>query len=170
MIDSLQHNLFISLGLLMLSINSAHTEQLDNFSSDGCSQFPDGTLTQQDLWCDCCIAHDVAYWQGGSRKQKKKADETLRECVLQKTGNSLLANTMYYGVTLGGSPVFPTWYRWSYGWRYGRGFQPLNPYEKQQVEEKLQHYRLSMPQSSCDFEHPLKILIKKEVRGLLEPE
>jgi hypothetical protein len=24
------------------------------------------------------------------------------------------------------------------------------------VREKLQHYRLSMPQSSCNVEHPLK--------------
>lgn len=167
---SLHHKLTISLGLLILSINIVHTGQLDDFSSDGCSQFPDGTLTRQDLWCDCCVNHDIAYWQGGSRKQKKQADQTLRECVLQKTGNSLLADTMYYGVTLGGSPVYPTWYRWGYGWHYGHGFQPLNQYEKQMVEEKLQHYQMTMPQSSCDFEHPVKIMIRKEMHELLQQD
>jgi hypothetical protein len=144
-----------------------NAESLQDFRSDGCSQFPDGTWTQQDLWCSCCITHDIAYWQGGSRKQKKQADQALRKCVLEKTGNQLLADTMYYGVTLGGSPIFPTWYRWGYGWYYGRGYQSLYAYEKQLVREKLQQYYLTMPTSACDFEHPLKLLLKDELREFL---
>jgi len=167
MLVRLHYKIVISLGLLMISVNSVIAGQLDDFSSDGCSQFPDGTFTQQDLWCDCCITHDIAYWQGGSRQQKKQADLALRECVLQKTGNSILANSMYYGVTIGGSPVFFTWYRWGYGWRYGRGYQSLNLYEKQRVIEKLQHYRLSMPQSSCNVEHPLKRKVITEWENLI---
>ena len=158
----LHNKIVICLGLLMLSFNGVIAGQLDDFSSDGCSQFPDGTIAQQDLWCDCCITHDIAYWQGGNRQQKKQADLTLRKCVLQKTGNSILANSMYYGVTLGGSPVFFTWY----GWRYGRGYQSLNQYEKQMVIEKLQLYRLSMPQSFCNFEHPLKRKVTTEWQNL----
>ena len=152
----------------LLAIKLAAAGQLEDFRSDGCSLFPDGTLLQQDLWCECCIAHDIAYWQGGSRKQKSQADETLRQCVQQKTGNTTLADTMYYGVTIGGLPVFPTWYRWGYGWRYGRGFQALNTNEIQQVEEKLLHYRQSLTPFSCDGEHPLKILLKNEMRELLQ--
>lgn len=158
----------IRIALLMISINSVIAGQLDDFSSDGCSQFPDGTFTQQDLWCSCCITHDIAYWQGGNRKQKKQSDQALRECVLQKTGNSMLANSMYYGVSLGGSPIFFTWYRWGYGWRYGRGYQSLNQYEKQMVFEKLQQYQLSMSHSSCDFEHPVKRKITTEWRRLIK--
>jgi len=90
--------------------------QLDDFSSDGCSLFPDGTLANKNLWCDCCFEHDIAYWQGGNREQKKQADKILRICIQQKTGNSLLASSMYYAVTIGGFPIFPTWYRWGYGW------------------------------------------------------
>lgn len=74
---------------------------------------------------------------------------------------------MYYGVTFGGSPVFPTWYRWGYGWRYGRGFQSLNLYEKQQVEEKLQRYFVATPPGFCDFEHPIKLMLEKELHRLL---
>mgnify|MGYP000435623119 CR=1 FL=1 len=165
--NCLGYKIFI-LALLILFNQSITAGQLDSFSSDGCSQFPDGTLDHENLWCDCCIAHDIAYWQGGNRKQKKRADNSLRECVLQKTGNTMLANIMYYGVTLGGSPVFPTWYRWGYGWRYGRGFQSLDRYEKQQVNEKLQNYRLFMPQSSCDFEHPVKTKAKVELQKLID--
>lgn len=53
---------------LSLATQSVMAGGLDDFSSDGCSQFPDGTFTQENLWCDCCITHDIAYWQGGSRK------------------------------------------------------------------------------------------------------
>ncbi|MCF7969752.1 MAG: hypothetical protein K9L22_01115 [Methylococcaceae bacterium] len=163
-----KHCLAYTLISLCLSIQCVGAAELADFSSDGCSQFPDGTFAQQDLWCDCCITHDIAYWQGGSRQQKKQADAALRQCVLQKTDNSLLADTMYYGVTLGGSPVFPVWYRWGYGWRYGRGFQSLNQYEQQQVTDKLQQYVVSMPYSSCDFDYPVKVFIEQEVRSLLK--
>jgi len=157
----------LSLVLFMLTIDSVNAEQLDDFSSDGCSQFPDGTLGQQDLWCDCCITHDIAYWQGGTQAQKQQADIELRACVLHKTESSLLASTMYYGVTWGGSPIFPVWYRWGYGWQYGRGFLSLSADEKALVEVKLQQYYLTLPGSSCDFEHPIKKMIRKEVQTLL---
>ena len=133
------------LSSFVLSLNIALAGQLDDFSSDGCSLFPDGTLNEENLWCDCCFVHDVAYWQGGNRQQKELADEALRGCVLQKTANSLLADIMYYGVVFGGSPVFPNWYRWGYGWRYGRGFQSLSKDEKSKVKEKFKQYRESTP-------------------------
>lgn len=162
------HKFFIS-SLLIFSFNQAIAEQLDNFSSDGCSQFPDGTLMQENLWCDCCIAHDITYWQGGSQEQKEQADRVLQSCVLQKTDNKLLAGTMYYGVVLGGSPVFPTGYRWGYGWQYGRGYQSLSFLEKQQVKDKLQNYWMSIPQTQafCDFEHPLNKGVKSRLKKLL---
>lgn len=154
----------------MLSLDIALAGQLNDFSSDGCSLFPDGTPGEQTLWCDCCFTHDIAYWQGGNRKQKEQADEALRECVLQKTASRLLANSMYYGVKLGGSPVFPSWYRWAYGWRYGRGFQSLNQYEKQRVAKKLQQYRESTPKSKsfCELDQSanLKAKIKKIITEL----
>ncbi|MCK4840575.1 MAG: hypothetical protein KAT04_01685 [Methylococcales bacterium] len=157
----------ISFSLLVILSNNVYADQLANFSSDGCSQFPDGTLTQTDLWCECCISHDLAYWQGGSQKQKQQADKTLRDCVLQKTNNKLFANIMYYGVTVGGLPVFPTWYRWGYGWRYGRGFQSLNLYEQQLVEIRLQHYHLSTPFLACEFDYPPRIYLQKQWKKLI---
>ncbi|MGR9051604.1 MAG: hypothetical protein ACU84J_03065, partial [Gammaproteobacteria bacterium] len=122
---------------MLILCATASAGELASFRSDGCSLFPDGTPTQTDLWCACCIKHDIAYWQGGTRAQKRVADQSLRECVERQTGNSVLADTMYYGVTVGGLPVFPTWYRWGYGWSYGRGFRPLEPGEKEIVAQKL---------------------------------
>lgn len=153
----------IPAAVLWILSGTACAGGLDDFRSDGCSLFPDGTPLRQDLWCECCIAHDVAYWQGGSRRQKETADLALRECVARTTGNEVLAATMYYGVVLGGSPVFPTWYRWGYGWRYGRGFRSLDRYEKQRVREKLQQHRLLSPPSSCDIVNPLETLIEGRI-------
>lgn len=157
-------------GFLLFLARFAGAEPLADFRSDGCSLFPDGTLLRQDLWCECCIAHDIAYWQGGTRKQKQRADRVLRDCVAAKTGSDLLAETMYYGVTVGGSPVFPTWYRWGYGWRYGRGFRALERYEKQRVAEKLQHYRLLTPPAACRIEHPLETIIREGMGAWLPRE
>src|ERR1017187_9864159 len=106
------------------------TSTINSFSSDGCSLFPNGSLKDPILWCDCCFKHDIAYWQGGSFEDRKEADKALRSCVFARTGNKLLADTMYYGVRIGGKPAFPTWFRWGYGWNYGREYEPLTDEEK----------------------------------------
>lgn len=154
--------------LCVFSTLSVKAEKLSDFSSDGCSQFPDGTFAQNKLWCDCCITHDIAYWQGGSKVKKTQADKELRTCILNKTNNRLLADTMYFGVIIGGLPIYPVWYRWGYGWPYGRGFQILNQFEKQQVEIKLKRYLVTATPGFCEFEHPVKLMIEKEIGDFLE--
>jgi hypothetical protein len=92
---------------------------LSPFTSDGCSLFPDKDYQRGDSWCACCIEHDYAYWKGGTDAERLAADRALAECVRKSTGDSALAQLMYSGVRAGGSEVFPTWYRWGYGWPYG---------------------------------------------------
>lgn len=150
--NRLRRHRTVCLILLLVAPVLTHAGQLNDFRSDGCSLFPDGTPFRQDLWCDCCMAHDLAYWQGGTRQQKRQADQALRRCVAEKTGSTVLADAMYFGVRLGGSPVFPTWYRWGYGWRYGRGFRSLNGYEQKQIEEKIRHYQQDRSLSYCDIQ------------------
>jgi len=162
-----KHQRLILIVLILIS-SSAIAEQLKPFTSDGCSQFPDGTLNEKNLWCGCCITHDIAYWQGGSRQQKKQADEALRSCVLNSTKNSLLAETMYIGVRLGGLPIFPVWYRWSYGWEYGRGFQALKQEEKQLVATQLNQYKSTLAKPYCDFEYPPTTMIKESWQDLID--
>jgi hypothetical protein len=123
--------------------------ELGDFWSDGCSLFPDGTLQDRSLWCDCCFNHDIAYWRGGTEEERKAADQTLRACVLEHIGNNTLATTMYDGVRVGGSPVFPTWYRWGYGWEYGRGYEPLTQEEQKQAAEKLDRYKQTHSSGYC---------------------
>lgn len=120
------------------------------FSSDGCSLFPDGTFDDRNKWCDCCQQHDLAYWQGGSADARNQADLILRDCIRQRTGNQALAETIYLGVRTGGHPALPTWYRWGYGWPYGRGYQPLSEEERWQVQEQIDVYRQQHPAGYCE--------------------
>lgn len=127
----------------------AGSPDLADFSSDGCSLFPDRSLISEADWCACCLEHDIAYWQGGTAEERLLADRALRDCVLEKTGNAELAELMYTGVRFGGGPLFPTWYRWGYGWEYGRGYEPLNDEEKALVEEKLAAWYADSADSPC---------------------
>jgi len=141
--------LLLTLILLSLAVSAAPAAELAPFQSDGCSLFPDGTWADRNKWCGCCQQHDIAYWQGGTAAQRQAADEALRGCVLEKTGDARLAETMYLGVRAGGHPVFPTWYRWGYGWSYGRGYAPLTTEEQQQAQVLLESYWRQHPQGYC---------------------
>jgi len=120
--------------MLVLFLSApASADELKPFTSDGCSSFPDGTPSQQDLWLQCCTAHDRAYWKGGTYQQRLDADLELRGCVAQ-VDEPEIAAVMLVGVRVGGSPVFPTRYRWGYGWTWPRWYRPLSEEELQQVE------------------------------------
>jgi hypothetical protein len=127
--------------LLLLLPASVLSTELSTFSTDGCSAFPEGTIAQQSLWFDCCISHDLAYWKGGSFAQRQQADLELGQCVA-RLGEPDIAQLMYRGVRIGGTPHIPTPFRWGYGWPFARGYKPLNEEEKQQVREQLQAFQL----------------------------
>ena len=144
------HRIFILfLACMILSCGCAVAADLQAFSSDGCSLFPDGNLKDRALWCDCCFTHDVAYWQGGTEEERLQADKILRECVLKRTDSKTLADLMYEGVRAGGNPAFPMWYRWGYGWDYGRGYAPLTKKELREVRDKLEEFSRKQPQDYC---------------------
>ncbi len=117
------------------------SSELKAFKSDGCSAFPDGSLAQNDLWLGCCMQHDYDYWQGGSYEQRRASDLALQACVAE-IGEIEVAELMLAGVRVGGSPYWPTTYRWGYGWPYGRGYKVLTAEERQQVERQIKAQQL----------------------------
>lgn len=123
----------IILIVLLSSLNTACAGDLKPFESDGCSVFPDGTYQQKDLWLACCINHDKAYWQGGTYEQRKDADAGMQACI-KAVGEPEIAKIMLAGVRVGGSPYFPTSYRWAYGWPYLRGYKALSAEELKKVQ------------------------------------
>ncbi|MBN1407854.1 MAG: hypothetical protein JW956_08700 [Calditrichaceae bacterium] len=133
-------SLMLIFGLNIYTTGCGSTKTLKPFSSDGCSLFPDRSMTNNEDWCECCVEHDKAYWRGGTDEERAQADSLFKVCILVKTQDEPLAEMMYLGVRLGGSPYFPTWYRWGYGWNYQRGYAPLTKEEKKIVQKLLDDY------------------------------
>jgi len=105
---------------------------LQPFKTDGCSSFPDGTAQDNELWLPCCIAHDYAYWKGGTYRDRMDADNELKRCVAD-VGEPEIALLMLAGVRIGGTPFLPTRFRWGYGWPHMRGYKALTEEELDQV-------------------------------------
>ncbi len=127
--------------ILSVFLCGCHTSsKLKPFSSDGCSLFPDRAELLQKDWFACCLEHDIAYWRGGTQGERLAADRAFKACILEKTGDRTLAELMYEGVRLGGSPYFPSWYRWGYGWNFRRGYKPLSPKEREMVRQRMEAY------------------------------
>ncbi len=89
------------------------------FVTDGCSGWFD-----RDWDLACCVEHDIAYWCGGTREQRRRTDAEFGECVAANTSR-VVGLGMRLGVRLGGHPLFPTSYRWGYGHTY-RACYPSN--------------------------------------------
>ena len=123
--------------VLLLGSPLVLADELRDFTSDGCSAFPDGTFDEKDLWHSCCVLHDLAYWIGGRSDEREAADQALKTCV-EAVGKPDIAQLMLAGVRVGGSPWLPTQFRWAYGWPYLRGYKEVDEDEAQQVAEKMQ--------------------------------
>ena len=127
---------FCTVLAVCLCVGCAVPTRIDPFTTDGCSDFPDGTALHKTLWRSCCVAHDKAYWQGGTYDERRAADAALRRCV-SNVGEPGIAALMLAGVRVGGSPYWPTRFRWGYGWSWPRGYGALTPAEREQVQKAL---------------------------------
>lgn len=105
------------------------TNELLPFSSDGCSDFPDGS------WRNCCVDHDTKYWIGGTEDERIKADQDLKACV-SKVAGSVLGEIMYLGVRMGGGPRNSS-FRWGYGWKLNRGYKSVSEDVRAKAEKIL---------------------------------
>jgi len=66
------------------------------FVYDGCTLFPN-TLPGLDLK-EACFGHDVAYYHGGSKEERKAADKRLKE---EASAQGLFGQIMQYPVYIG---------------------------------------------------------------------
>lgn len=88
------------------------------FFTDGCTAWPDKVVHQ------CCVVHDMDYWCGGSREDRKLADSRLRECaeaIYGEESGPFLGWMLEAGATAGGSPHLRTSWRWGFGHDYAEG-------------------------------------------------
>lgn len=109
---------------------------LRDFTTDGCTGAPEGTRSDPDAWLHACLGHDLRYWQGGTRKQRREADRLLRK-EISDAGYPGMGNLAFVAVRLGGSALWPTPFRWGHGWdQYPRFYRPLTAAEENEVRKK----------------------------------
>ncbi|WP_413560586.1 hypothetical protein [Bdellovibrio sp. HCB209] len=120
--------------------DSLNLEKIQPFTSDGCSMSPNGPRAKPNGFLECCVNHDLAYWQGGTLEQKQTADLALQACITENS-NEKIGKVFYEAVSLGGGPQFNTSFRWGYGWPKRRTYEALNHTERKSVEQELQNIR-----------------------------
>jgi hypothetical protein len=80
--------------------NSASGE---SFESDGCTAW-----FNVGAYRNCCVEHDLAYFQAKGWRARLRADNRLFTCVAKKgLGYGVTAPVMWLGVRIFGSPWFP---------------------------------------------------------------
>ena len=84
------------------------------------SSLPDGS------WVSCCVEHDIPYWCGGTRDERRAADARFRQCVAD-ADHPWLAAWMEWGVRVGGHPWIPAGWRWGFGHPYPEGYGAPDP-------------------------------------------
>ena len=97
------------------------------FKTDGCS----GGMSRAwrvlrgkpPPWEGHCVTHDRAYHPGGSRRERREADQRLRAAVT-RNGYPGWALVIWAAVRIGGHPLLPLPWRWGFGWKYPRGYRP----------------------------------------------
>ncbi len=125
------------------SIHANANPKLKPFTTDGCSSFPDGTLSQPTLWRHCCVVHDIDYWMAGENSIRLNSNSALGICVNESLNHNYefpFGLAMAIGTNLGGSQKLPTSWKWSYGWTGTKKKIDSKTIiaEKLQVQEKLE--------------------------------
>jgi len=105
-------SIFVSSNLIAQGTkNNLPKEVPADFTSDGCSLFPDCNYRH------CCIEHDKDYYSGGSGKERWRSDNRLYRCVRRSNGwqNEIIAPVIWLGVRVFGVSFLPTPFRWGFG-------------------------------------------------------
>jgi hypothetical protein len=98
--------------------------------------FIEGPFDKPNLWAHCCFEHDLRYWFGGTKADKKFSDVQLRECVREVAG-SFWANLMYRGVRLGALSPIKFKYVWGWAWSPKRDKSKLTRSEVDYIIQRL---------------------------------
>ena len=86
--------------LISFSVMAKEDGNLKPFLTDYCTAYSEGTREHPDLWKHCCIEHDLYFWAGGSRDERKQTDLRLKHCV-EATGEVEIARLIYLAVSIG---------------------------------------------------------------------
>jgi hypothetical protein len=158
--------LLLIFGVLVFS-QAAFSANLRPFQTDYCTNFPNGTAANKELWKECCVQHDLYLWAGGTKDERLAVDRQLKRCVLSK-GAPVPAWVMYLGVRIGSqSPIRYKEKEWGNAWNLGEKdpharYQALSREEVQLLENEL------MLHPSGDLSVDLLNSFFKDLQGRLQ--
>lgn len=133
----------MALIFLLLTSFWAQATELRPFESDGCTMSPDGTLRDRTKWKECCVAHDLRLWGGGTKDERIQADLDLRACMNEKAG-ARIAKIFWLGVKLGShSPIKLPNKQWGNAWYENSGYRALSAEEIDQLILNIQEFDIS---------------------------
>lgn len=129
------------------------------FTTDFCTGYFDGTLDRPGLWEDCCVAHDLLLWAGGTTQDRTIADLDLKFCVKEK-GAPTHSVLMWLGVRIGSlSPVKLEGKHWGNAWGDEVRKTKLSPEEIDLLTAELKKSTIEIkPELTQDFLEQLKRL------------
>ena len=110
-----------------------------DFKTNGCTMFPEGTVSNPKQWEHCCTEHDLYFWAGGTKNERDLADLGLRDCVIQ-TGAREIGRLMYAGVRAGyRSPIRLGKESWGNAWQGSRvAYSKLDETETVEILQSLE--------------------------------
>lgn len=127
----------ILLLIVIISTSFAFAEELRPFKTDYCTNFPEGTKEEPELWKHCCLDHDLFMWAGGNKIERNKADLGLKECVLA-TGKKFQAELMYRAIRAGSlSPFKYPNMKWNNRWKNRPDYQSLTEADIEQIQTEI---------------------------------
>jgi hypothetical protein len=111
--------------------------ELKEFKSDYCTNFPEGTREFPHQWKHCCLIHDLYFWAGGDKGDRKQADLELKSCITQ-SGSPYIARLMYLAVRAGSySPVKYPDRKWGNGWHQRPALNKLTSEEIDLLDDEI---------------------------------
>ncbi|QLH51673.1 MAG: hypothetical protein HWD57_19130 [Candidatus Accumulibacter cognatus] len=119
------------------------------------------------------LMHDVAYYYGGSRSEKKAADELfskqipffaslLNQETVQEAKVTAFVDKL--AVTIGGGPPFQKDYSWSFGFEKAqRGYTELDPTEAMKIRCRAQYVFVKVVRKIAVQKFELSDVLRKKL-------
>ncbi len=153
--------ILLSINIILCSCSIWAQTDLRKFNTDYCTNYPEGTPSQPELWKNCCLVHDMFMWVGGNTQDRYDSDRYLLHCIENK-GAPKIARLMYTAVRAGSySPIKYPSKKWSNGWTARPDFQALSASEIDLIEAELfSDYPYITHAIKEDFLHLLRVRLE----------
>ncbi len=127
--------ILLSISFATICLGAEEKVLLRPFKTDGCTGWFDQSFKYD--WKKCCVIHDLYFWAGGEKSDRKNADKKLRQCV-KEVSNGFHAGLIYFGVKTGSlSPFKIPSKKWGNAWDEKFNDEILTSSDISKIKESL---------------------------------